>query len=349
MPIAESVRAEQAIDFLAASADFYPQRGLRGPALQSFLASFRGRNLRTRMVGGRRLEAASRDHFITVDDGEGGKARLHCLISRQPESISSRGQVVLIHGWEGCAYSVYLFSLATTLYLAGFDVVRLHLRDHGGTHHLNAGIFHAGRLHETVAAVRQLADLAPQGRQALIGFSLGGNFTLRVAAAAESTQLSQAVAVCPVIDTALSFQGLLDAPGFYQRYFRKKMMRSLRAKQQCYPSLFNFDWVDESVDLTAIFEYFAEHLTPYGDLDGYFSQYAVHEDALHDAHPNILVVAAADDPVVPTVPAMREWRPSSTFNWEFSASGGHCGYINDWMGRSWIDRHLLEGPLAALD
>jgi len=55
---------------------------------------------------------------------------------------------ILLHGWEGSAEATYVLSLGSLLLSHGFDVVRLNLRDHGATHHLNREIFHSCRLPE---------------------------------------------------------------------------------------------------------------------------------------------------------------------------------------------------------
>lgn len=325
---------------------FQPARGLTNPSTQSFLASFRGRNLRTRAVGGQRLEAATVDRIIDCGDG----VRLHALISDQPGQSSGRalGRVVLIHGWEGCAYSVYLFSLANTLYKAGFDVVRLHLRDHGGTQQLNPGIFHAGRLVEASNAVALLGAERPELPLSLVGFSLGGNFALRMAAAQTSVvaPLNKVIAVCPVIDPQQSLNQLLLAPPFYQRYFRAKMMRAFLRKQQSFPSLYNFDWLSEGDDLATVLSYFAENMTPFQSLERYFDSYRVGEDELHASPSPVELIAATDDPVVPTARSIASWRGSERLRLEFAEFGGHCGFISDWWGRSWIDQRILQSLIA---
>ena len=102
-----------------------------------------------------------------------------------PSPRAANGRpVVLLHGWEGSAESLYVLSLAQQLYRRGFEVVRLNLRDHGETHHLNRELFHSCRLPEVVGAVRSAAAALPRPALQLVGFSLGGNFMLRVAAQA---------------------------------------------------------------------------------------------------------------------------------------------------------------------
>ena len=77
---------------------------------------------------------------------------------------------VLLHGWEGSAASLYILSLAQRLFGHGYDVVRLNLRDHGDTHHLNRDLFHSCRLSEMVGAVRRLQADFPAHRLVLAGW-----------------------------------------------------------------------------------------------------------------------------------------------------------------------------------
>ena len=76
----------------------------------------------------------------------------------------------------------------------------------------------------------------------LAGFSMGGNFALRIARkCAESPieNLSHIVSVSPVLDPEKSTYAIDDVP-LLRRYFRKKWLRSLQKKQACFPDLYDF-------------------------------------------------------------------------------------------------------------
>src|SRR6201993_671793 len=168
-----------------AEEEFEPARWLRNRHLQSMLASTAWR--RSRILRGAAALLAAQ-HEVLLECGAG--VRLQCFVS-SPAQGSGR-PVVLLHGWEGSADSLYLLSLAQLLFAQGFEVVRLNLRDHGDTHHLNRELFHSCRLPEVVGAVRALQQHY-QGRPLqLVGFSLGGNFMLRVAAQAGDAGLDVA-------------------------------------------------------------------------------------------------------------------------------------------------------------
>ena len=127
---------------------FEPPRYLRNPHLQSILNSQGPRRLRARRI----LRGFdSQQLLLTADDG----TRLTAALDR---SARQRGALVgLLHGWEGCITSAYMVTTASRLLAAGFDVLRVNLRDHGDTHHLNHEIFHSCRIAEVVASLGDLA------------------------------------------------------------------------------------------------------------------------------------------------------------------------------------------------
>ena len=115
------------------------------------------------------LIAASRD--LVLDCGEG--VRLMGRLAEPPAAGRSpaRRLAVLLHGWEGSSESLDLLSLAQLLFARGYTVLRLNLRDHGGTHALNRELFHSCRLPEVVGAVARAQALYPDHRLLLAGFS----------------------------------------------------------------------------------------------------------------------------------------------------------------------------------
>ncbi|MBC2745388.1 MAG: alpha/beta fold hydrolase, partial [Desulfosarcina sp.] len=141
---------------------------------------------------------AAREIILTTGEG----VRLLGYMSRQPRP-HNKGLVILLHGWEGSSESTYIRTTGRFLFRRGFDVFRLNLRDHGPSHHLNTGVFYAVLLEEVFDAVHQITE-AENGRPVfLAGFSLGGNFALRIArkcATQPINSLTQVVSISPVLD-----------------------------------------------------------------------------------------------------------------------------------------------------
>ena len=166
--------------------DFRPPAWLVNPHVQSILPSLPLR----RSTAGRRsggLLAVSVPEVI--DCGEGVRLLAQRATPERLGRAPASRLAVLLHGWEGSADSLYVLSLGQQLLDRGFEVVRLNLRDHGESHHLNQEIFHSCRIAEVVGAVQRLQALNPGQGLNLVGFSLGGNFCLRVGARAAAAGL----------------------------------------------------------------------------------------------------------------------------------------------------------------
>jgi predicted alpha/beta-fold hydrolase len=248
--------------------DFRPPAWLRNRHLQSMLASTA---LRRAPIARRAapLVAAQREMLLDC----GGGVRLQCFHSSPGRS---RGvPVVLLHGWEGSAESLYVLSLGQQLFERGFEVLRLNLRDHGDTHHLNRGLFHSCLLPEVVGAMRALQAALGGRLLRLVGFSLGGNFVLRVGAQARAAALGIAriIAVSPVLDPSDTLRALEGGFAGYPIYFVRKWWRSLLKKQAAWPAHYDFAGLHRVRDLRRLTAELVRRFTDFGSLEEYLDGY----------------------------------------------------------------------------
>ena len=179
---------------------------------------------------------------VILETGEG--VRLLGYYSRR-QSNQTKGVVILLHGWEGSADSTYITRTGNALYQRNYDIFRLNFRDHGESHHLNPGIFYAVLLDEVFQAIYQICGQVEGKLVFVVGFSLGGNFALRIARKMVQTpirNLRHIVGISPVLDPAKS-TARIDQNSLIRRYFLKKWRRSLGIKQRLYPDLYNFSKV----------------------------------------------------------------------------------------------------------
>jgi len=323
-------------------ADFKPPRLLQNPHVQSVLASSGVRRF-VALRRGNEIETRAVEHIL--DCGEG--IRLQGFHTAQRVRAQALGLVVLLHGWEGSARSNYVLSTGARLLREGFDVFRLNFRDHGETHHLNREIFHSCRIDEVVNAVGEIVSRFPSRALAIAGFSLGGNFALRVAlrAPAAGIALAYALAVCPVISPASGLFGIENAPRFYERYFRYKWMRSLRAKQALFPDTELFSREELEDNLRGLTRSLVLRHTSFGSLENYLNGYSIEGDRLATLRVPATILTAADDPVIP-IEDFRKLKLPPNVELDIAAHGGHCAFIRDFSLRSFTEDYIAERMLA---
>ena len=318
---------------------FKPPVWMRSPHLQSMLVSL---PVRRRFVERRAavLLEASKEHLLDCGDG----VTLQSFHSNPVEQTGGRsaGIVVLVHGWEGSSDSLYMLSLAQTLFNAGYEVVRLNLRDHGSTHHLNRDIFHSCLLPEVVGAVKRVQEMYAGKRLHLAGVSLGGNFMLRVAARASEAGLNigRVVAISPVLDPVETLHALETGLALYHWYFIRKWNRSLVKKQAAWPDYYDFA---EFLRLTSLRNKTADmvaRFTQFASLDDYLNGYSITGARLATLSSPATIITAEDDPIIPAR-GLERLTPSPYLKVTLTRHGGHCGFFDTLSGPTWLEKRLI--------
>jgi hypothetical protein len=320
--------------------EFTPPFWLRSAHLQSILPSL---PLRRPAVERRAAPLLQSSIEQVIDCGDG--VRLLGLYSAQESCGRARAEqlVVLHHGWEGSADSLYVLSLGQFLFERGFDILRLNLRDHGPTHHLNRELFHSCRIREVVGAIRSIQAQHPSQGLNLAGFSLGGNFALRVGARAREAgiRLRRIVAISPVLDPEVTLEALEHGAAIYRQYFVWKWTRSLLKKQLAWPGVYDFEELTRDRTLTAMTDYLVRHYSEFPDLRTYLRGYALVHGALEPLEVPARIIAADDDPMIPSrdlgrLPRLANLRITTT------RFGGHCGFMPGLRGESWVAGEVLS-------
>lgn len=315
------------------SNSFHPPVFLRCAHVQTILAStkFRAR-------GKNKMSDAAREVIIETDDG----TRLLGFHSEQT-NVPAKGLVILLHGWEGSSDSTYILRTAGILFQNGYDIFRLNFRDHGESHHLNQGIFYAVLLEEVSQAVRQAARLSGALPVFLVGFSLGGNFALRILRSCIGhpiKNLCHAVSISPVLDPSKS-TAKIDRYPIIKKYFLKKWRTSLGKKQSLFPDLYDFGHAFSHKTLLQVTDVLLAEYSDYASSAEYFKAYSVLNDAIKNIAVPTTIITAADDPIIP-IEDFGNLEINDLTNLVIQPYGGHNGFLIDWSLASWYEEELVN-------
>jgi len=322
---------------------FRPPRWLRNPHVQSVLSSSGLRRVLARPQR-RLVESGAQTHLLDCRDG----VLLQGFLTRQQARSAAHGLVVLLHGWEGSARSNYILHTAARLLQTGFDVFRLNFRDHGDTHHLNPDLFSSNKLNEVVDAVGEIAKRFEPQWMGVVGYSLGGNFALRVGLQSHVAHLplQHAIAICPVVSPPAGLQAIEDSPWFYEYYFMRKWTQSLRRKQALYPDRFRFSKDEFKSGIRELTRVLVERHTPLQSLEAYLDSYSIAGDRLAAMPINAHILTAADDPVIPLADFQALQLPPQVVL-EVAEHGGHCGFLDGWHLRGFAEEYVAQRLLQA--
>jgi len=242
---------------------------------------------------------------------------------------SKKGLVTLIHGWEGSSKSAYILKTGNYLFEKGFDIFRLNLRDHGESLHLNKGIFNSTLIDETHHALQNIALLSNNNPFFIIGFSLGGNFSLRVAIKQRFEKiknLRHIISVNPALNPKKACIAI-DKNFIYRYYFVKKWRRALINKQKLFPDKYNFNCIKKLNTCMDITDYFIPLYTQYKDSEDYFSKYTLLDNVFLNITIPVTIITSKDDPII-DVNDFYNLKTNKKMKILIQKNGGHCGFID---------------------
>jgi uncharacterized protein len=287
------------------------------------LAPWFGGHLQTvryRVVKPRFDLGTARELLVPMSDGDQLVVHLHA-----PAAVQPRPLVALVHGLGGSAESEYVRATAFGLLRDGFTVARIDLRGAGRSGELSRGTYHAGRTDDLRAVLRRLADEAAE--VAPVGFSLGGNLTLKLLGEPlQGVPVPAGVAVSAPLDLALGSEHLRRTMfGAYESYLMAKMRAdSTRASA----SVTDVDRASIA-KLRTIVDFDDAVTAPRHGWKDAAEYYAVNSSLafLPAIASPTLVIHSIDDPMIPAEPyrALR-WDALPSITREITAHGGHVGF-----------------------
>ncbi len=245
---------------------------------------------------------------------------------------------IVIHGWLGCERSSYVRRAAAVLHAQGYAVARLLLRDHGDSVGLNREMFNSARVAEVVDACNLLIERAAAAAGAIVGFSLGGNFALRLACHERlHKHLLACLAISPVIEPAATVRAIDTGWAAYRLWFVRYWRSALAAKQTAFPA--QYDDLNGAMRLSTVAgmtDYLVDRYLPFPNSRDYYARYDLRGDALAKLRIQARVVAALDDPVIPSA-GLRAIARAAPLELELNPHGGHCGFVTNWQLGSYLD------------
>ena len=333
------------IDRTRVSTPFEPHPLIRAGNIQTILSKAHSNNLETVTRRERPLLLDAGYDYTGYDVGRPVQLLAYYTATPAPDS---RGLVLLLHGWEGCSHSTYNLLTAHTLLLAGYDVVRLNLRDHGpgihvDPHALNKGVFFGTLIEEASTAAQRIAEMAGDKPFYIVGASMGGNFALRMAIRHSEEpfhNLRQVVAFNPAINPSRATKAM-DSQPFYRYYFRRRWVASLRRKEELFPDAFDFSDIYPIPLVYDMTDVLVRRLRNYASADDYFEHYTLRNNAFRDLNVPTTIITAADDPVVPVVD-FYGLAPHPLLDVQIHPYGGHVGFVDIWPVRSYLPQMLLD-------
>jgi uncharacterized protein len=257
--------------------------------------------------------------------------------------------ILLVHGLEGSSSSKYMLGTADKAFRSGFNVIRLNLRNCGGTEHLTPTLYHSGMTGDLRAVVKELTERDHLQSIFLIGFSMGGNMVLKLAGEDANSLANEILGFCavsPAIDLTSCAEAVKYRSNWiYEQYFLRSLCRRLRIKHELYPELYDTSDLHLVRTIRDFDDRYTAHDGGFRNADDYYKRASALPFVEHIQRPT-LIIHAQDDPFVPfeplTHPAIAD-NPSVLLL--APEHGGHVGFVADQANeqdRFWAENRIVE-------
>jgi predicted alpha/beta-fold hydrolase len=264
------------------------------------------------------------------------------------ESINPSGIAIISHGLEGSINSPYIIDTIKRCTDAGLIAVSWNMRGCGEKPNQNPYWYHSGDTRDLQSVVEWVTKVPSWQTLPLymIGFSVGGNITLRFLADTNIVTSRIVAAVCVSVPVDLEGSAItLAAPRNrrYMKYLLAPLKERMRIKATQFPGLVDVSQIDT---IKTFYDFDTRYTAPlhgFGSVEEYWSTQSS-LGMLPKITTRTLLVSARDDPFLsPSCFPTEAAEKNPNFFVEYPSYGGHVGFLSSPLScRRWISKRALD-------
>jgi len=254
---------------------------------------------------------------------------------------------ILSHGLEGDSGNTYVQGMAAALRRGHWDTLAWNFRGCGGETNLLLRSYHSGATEDLQTVIAHALGSGRYVQLALVGFSLGGNMTLKYLGDLGSEidpRIVRAAAFSVPCDLASSS---LQLEKFTNRIYMSRFLVGLRGKIREKMVRFPGQLTDVGLDAMRTFrEFDGAYTAPlhgFASAEDYWTRASSKPVLTRIAIPTLLVNAQNDPFLASACFPFAEARENPRFYFEAPLSGGHVGFVAfNTRNEYWSETHARE-------
>lgn len=260
--------------------------------------------------------------------------------------------VVLTHGLEGDSHRHYILGTARLFHEHHFDVLAWNCRSCSGEMNRAFRLYNHGEIGDINEVVTHALVQKTYDEIVLIGYSMGGNISLKYASV-QGTKLPAAIRCVVAISAPVDLKAsasLLDLPGnrFYRNRFMKKLLVKITQKATLFPGRLDMARLGQVRIWKDFDDWFSAPVNSYRDADDFYEQASAINFMPGLTIPTLLLNAANDPLLSPECSPVWLAEQLPNFFLETPRLGGHVGFMMPRSLFSYAERRALDFALGEL-
>lgn len=260
------------------------------------------------------------------------------------EKKDSDRVVIISHGLEGNSTRPYVKGMAKALHANGFNVVAWNLRGCSGEMNRQLRFYHSGATEDLATVIRHVSENKKFKKISLVGFSLGGNITLKYLGEGNVPEVVRKAVVFSVPLDLKSSCEKISRP--VNRLYSNRFLRSLKSKiilkAQSRPDL-DTTRLRNIKTLTEFDDQYTAPLHGFRDAEDYYEQCSSLR-FVHNVKTPSLIINTLNDPFLAEAcfpVALLKDHPFVQL--QVLSRGGHVGFAQfNKNGLYWSEQRALD-------
>ncbi|EAY28615.1 YheT family hydrolase [Microscilla marina] len=255
--------------------------------------------------------------------------------------------VIMSHGLEGDTHRTYMKGMVRAFRQQNWDVLTWNYRGCSGENNRLIKAYHSGATYDLATVVQHALSLNVYQEVVMVGFSLGGNLTLKYLGE-QGAQLSELITKSVIFSAPVDLAACADEISkphnfIYAKRFLRTLKQKLKAKIERYPDAFAPGIMQQIKTLRDFDNLYTAPVHGFENAQDYYKQCSARYFLDTIAIPTLIVNAQNDSFLAPTCYPKTQVEKLDWIFLEIPRKGGHCGFApakpNDLY---WSEQRALE-------
>lgn len=263
--------------------------------------------------------------------------------------VDSKSIVLLIHGLEGSSESHYMISTSKELNKHGLDTVSMNLRGCSGEDNLLLQTYHSGKTDDVKFIIEYLLQNYSYENIAIVGFSLGGNITLKYLGEFTNElpkKVKGGIAISVPIDLTSAQAEMNKVKNkLYMQEFMRTMRIKLLQKAEKFPDFkLNKKLLYKATKFRHIEKQFTVPVFGFKSSKDYWLKASCKPYLTKIKLPSLLINSKDDSFLSRECYPVEEAKKSSFFHFMETKYGGHVGFMSSFKTEenNWIEKQIVQ-------